>query len=660
MNRATILQATNNGRNVFRHYLSIEPKTGRNIQNPLLGSAKQITPSFNIFLDSTTGEWRYKDFATGDKGSSVDLVMNLRRLTMSEALADIAQTLNLSNDYSTTLSVTAKRPTEPSRKSVRTFQPVYRGSFSESELNFWMQSGIHEFVLEKYQVQALVSYTATRVSGASYTIKATEGNPLFLYDAGEGFGKVYAPLAEKQYKFAWPTGQPDDYVFGEAQLSDWHPLILLAAGEKDAMTLSAHGHAAVTVGSESASVSPDLIRRLKKHCNEILVCYDADETGRKRGAEIAAEHSLRCVILPPELEPYGKDATDFYRAVYAEHLKPELLRDAINTATFVASEFSPVKTTNHASPTRLRTAMKRVIEAQDAAPLRSLFGPFWESPGISILAGEPGAAKTLLALHVAHAVSSPTSHLLGLVCDANEKTLYYDLELTDRQFEKRLGRFPFTDDLIIGDYNPDGFDGAFTFAHIAADLEQTGATLLIIDNITALSSKSTADADAAMSIMRGLKDLQRTKGISSLVIAHPPKLPVGVPLSLNHIGGSKHITNFADSVFFIARSEQGPNLRYLKQVKNRTGEQFPGVLVCEIQESETGLGFTLIGPDEERKHLAQTEDGAEKYEGGSAADVGKLQALWLLNPSMPQAQFAAQLSRSVGWVNKHLKKIKDE
>ncbi|WP_432672130.1 hypothetical protein [Flavobacterium sp. SM2513] len=60
----------------------------KNISNPLLPE-KQETPSFNIFPTMSTGEWRYKDFATGDEGSCFDLVMNLFNLSFIESLEKI-------------------------------------------------------------------------------------------------------------------------------------------------------------------------------------------------------------------------------------------------------------------------------------------------------------------------------------------------------------------------------------------------------------------------------------------------------------------------------------------------------------------------------------------------------------------------------------------
>lgn len=659
MNRIQeILRATNGGLSIFQHELDADWQLGRNFQNPFL-TEKQQTPSFNVSLDGT-GHCRFKDFATGDTGDCFDLVVRLHGLNQAkDAVAYIEHEFNLLSTPSKPpklLEVKRRLPT-----TARLFEPDIRAVFTESELAFWQQSGIDQDMLTKFGVRALKSYQATRADGTTYTVHSTATTPLFAYNAGNGFWKVYAPKGERKYKFAWPTGQPSSYVFGLDQLPEWSPCILLAAGEKDAMTLSAHGYAAVTVGSETASIDVALVAQLRERCDEVLICYDADETGRKRAREIAAEHGLRWIELPAELAPYGKDATDFYRAVYEKKLRPELLQIAVKNAHAPELKVRP----NSAAPlrlasTRLRTMPQRVNDGKNAPPLAPLWGCLWERPGIAILAGEPGAGKSLAGVHVAHAVSSATSELLGLACSTNEKVLYYDFELTDRQIESRFADFPFTENLIVGDFNPEALEVAFTFDQIAADLEETGAKLLIIDNITALALKTTADADASMAVMRGLKRLQVERGVSSLILAHPPKVPAGVPLSLNHVGGSKHITNFADSVFFIARSEQGPNTRYIKQVKNRTGEMLPGVLACEIAPMQGHLGFTLIGPDEERGHLAQVEGVASKPEGESTADVAKLRELWRVNPNTPQAALGKLLNRSVGWVNKHIRQFRAE
>jgi hypothetical protein len=329
LSRAGILAATDNGRDVFRHFLGAEPKAGRNIQNPF--ADKQQTPSFNLY-QGEAGEWRYNDFATGDQGSWLDFVMELHCFTVPEALACIEQELGLTEGAGGHPQPQFNRSAPVSGRQIRPFCATYRDALTSEELAFWAKYGVGPGILEKYGVRAIQCYTATRNEGGNYRVTAQAGNPIFAYDAGEGFVKTYAPLtANKKFKFAWPTGRPTGYVFGLPQLPDWNPVILLAAGEKDAIVLSAHGYAAVTVGSEHSLVSSELVATLKSRCGELLICYDADETGLTRAKELAAEHGLRWIEWPAELTP-GKDAADFYEAVYETRLKPDLLRKAIVNA----------------------------------------------------------------------------------------------------------------------------------------------------------------------------------------------------------------------------------------------------------------------------------------------------------------------------------------
>ena len=312
--------------------------------------------------------------------------------------------------------------------------------------------------------------------------------------------------------------------------------------------------------------------------------------------------------------------------------------------------------------TRIRTAAQRLTDARNAPPLRPLFGCLWETPGIAILAGDTGVGKSVLAVHIAHLITSDTRELLGLTCVVRERLLYYDFELTDRQFEKRFDGFPFTDELLTGDTNPAAVDvESFTFEHICADLDRTGARIVVLDNITALALKTTADADVSIGIMKGLKRLQLERGVSSLVLAHTPKLPPGAALSLNHLAGSKHLSNFADSVFFIGRSVQGPRTRYVKQVKNRTDEELPGVLVCELSDEGGHLGFTLLGTDDEAPHLAvPAEESTTTPRKAPLADVLAALPACLAQPQPAgqlETQLAEQFDTDARTIRKRLKEL---
>jgi hypothetical protein len=155
------------------------------------------------------------------------------------------------------------------------------------------------------------------------------------------------------------------------------------------------------------------------------------------------------------------------------------------------------------------------------------------------------------------------------------------------------------------------------FDAIRADLAKTGAKVLIIDNLTALTLKTTTDADAAMGLMRSLKKLQADLEVSILVLAHTTKIPNYVPIQLNQLGGSKHLANFADSVFAIAKSNQDENIRYLKQLKVRNAELEYGqhnVVVIRKQRTGAFLGFEFVGTSSEMEHLVGNDNANEKQQ----------------------------------------------
>lgn len=138
--------------------------------------------------------------------------------------------------------------------------------------------------------------------------------------------------------------------------------------------------------------------------------------------------------------------------------------------------------------------------------------------------------------------------------------------------------------------------------------------------------------------MRALNELKKEMNISILVLAHTPKVETSSPLTINSLAGSKHISNFADSVSAIGKSVQGSDIRYIKQVKpSRSAEMVydsENTITCELVKDNNFLTFQFQGFEDERKHLRQppTEDErneliAEAYQlhivGTSYADIAE-------------------------------------
>jgi len=239
---------------------------------------------------------------------------------------------------------------------------------------------------------------------------------------------------------------------------------------------------------------------------------------------------------------------------------------------------------------KLRTGKKCIEDAENQPPIIDLIPGVWNFGQFAIIAGDTGAGKSLYAMHEAFRIA------------AEHVVLYYDFELSDRQFEKRYKNVNIPENFIIAKFDPESLDFDFSFEDIAADIQETGAKVVIIDNLTALSLRTTADADAAIKVCRGLKELQIKQGTSTLILAHVPKIAPGTPLNVNHLAGSKNLANFADGITFIGKSCDGESIRYVKTVKNRDGET-PGVWAFQIVDPGGNLHYNYLGHCEESDHL---------------------------------------------------------
>jgi len=261
-------------------------------------------------------------------------------------------------------------------------------------------------------------------------------------------------------------------------------------------------------------------------------------------------------------------------------------------------------------------------DGQDATA--TLFGDFWYRGELCILFADTNVGKSVLAVQIGDSLSrgEPLWDLGAAgnaekAMPAGRQVLYFDFELSAAQFRKRYssdsyGNYNFAPGFTRLVFNPDA-DGARKFASYADYLNNaienvlvaSGARILIIDNITCLRSGTEA-ATSAVSLMTKLQAIKQQYGLSILVLAHTPKRNPAKPISRNDLQGSKMLINFADSAFAIGESQTSNGLRYLKQIKQRSGTQIYGaenVCLCRMVKPCNFLHFEFSGHGHEATHL---------------------------------------------------------
>jgi RecA-family ATPase len=269
---------------------------------------------------------------------------------------------------------------------------------------------------------------------------------------------------------------------------------------------------------------------------------------------------------------------------------------------------------------------QRLVDAQHQPVIEPLIGPFWFSGELSILFADAGVGKSTLAVQIADNLSKGIQlfELTGPSVPLRVHML--DFELSDRQVEARY-KNPDTGEhhMFADTFTCDNIDFAelmienpsvqlevAIFTRIKRDIIATEAQVVVIDNISYLSMQTASDTQAALELMKSLVTLKREFGTSILVLAHTPKIPQSRPITVNDLAGSKHLANFADSVFGLGRSATNKDLIYMKQVKaSRSGEfvyDSDNVIVMRRGRIYPSfLGFSFEGTDSEFKHLRERD-----------------------------------------------------
>jgi RecA-family ATPase len=274
----------------------------------------------------------------------------------------------------------------------------------------------------------------------------------------------------------------------------------------------------------------------------------------------------------------------------------------------------------------VKTASRWIEQAKTRPIPKMLFGEFWHEGELCILFADTNLGKSILAVQQGDSISTGKP-ILGFKLESEKQVvLYFDFELSDKQFENRYSErfanhYQWSENFIRVEINPDAeipdnntFEN-FLNQSLERSIIETGAKILIIDNLTYLKNE-TEKAKDALPLMKHLKALKNKYNLSILALAHTPKRDLSKPITRNDLSGSKMLINFCDSSFAIGESSTDKNLRYLKQIKARSTEiiyDADNVCVCQINKSSNFLKFDFLNFGTEQEHLKQYSEN-EKSE----------------------------------------------
>jgi len=273
---------------------------------------------------------------------------------------------------------------------------------------------------------------------------------------------------------------------------------------------------------------------------------------------------------------------------------------------------------------------------------------------ISILFADTGIGKSTLAVQMAIETSKK-----------GYNTLYLDLELSKKQFQKRYTNdinepFIFPENLFRIDFAKlkklpkDVQYVDYFFNSLTSCIERYDAKVIFLDNLTKLAAGDTDSAKDAIPIIERLNGIKAQYDLTIIILEHNKKVDASRPISLNDLQGSKMKSNLVDSVYSIGRSEMDHHFRYIKQLKVRDGDLIyhaENVKTYELSKLSGFLFFTELGLGNEFEHLKQRSEDDKKARINEAIELKKT--------GLSNIEIGRRLDVTEGSIRKWLKKINE-
>ena len=445
-----ILLLTQGGLNVFSHFLGFEVNLHRNFRSPFYDDRRA---SCHIYYDRKTSSYKFYDHGdTTYSGDCFWFVATLRNLNLKtsfpEVLETIVQELGLyslcnGEKHSSHITSAYKKTIVPTPKADITKCTEERPysfeiqPFDDGLLNYWAHYGIHEDTLRRFRVRSLKRYESVSAEGKKFELYSSPTEPMFAY-IGNGYVKIYRPHSPK-IRFLYGGRMPATYCFGMEQIPAKGDMLFITGGEKDVLSLYAHGFNAICFNSETAQIPTSIIESLQLRFRHIILLYDADETGVREAhkqSEHLAEYKVLNLSLPLSGTKSEKDISDFFAlgngAMELKELLAKMFTDLYSQTMMMLRSCE----IDYENPPDI----SKSVVAVNGVPLGTQDNLF------CITGGEGTGKSNYVGAILAGTLGEkrlPIEKTLGLEITPNAKglaVLHYDTEQSEAQLHKNLGK----------------------------------------------------------------------------------------------------------------------------------------------------------------------------------------------------------------------------
>ena len=620
IDKEDILRLTDRGLSVFRHYVPGDFRLGKNFLNPFYNDRRA---SCNVYYERKSGVYKLKDFGNDDySGDCFALVGKLHGLDCKRAkefveiMAVIDRDLHLGlmdgcevNLPVAPIPVVSETILAQKMKKARPYTLVEK-SFTVAELAFWEKSGITQEVLKLFRVVSLKKFSSENNEGKPFCITATDKEPVFGYTAKQ-YVKVYRPHSEMRFLYAGDFG--DNYCFGLEQLPAKGDLIFITGGEKDVMSLTAHGFHAICFNSETAAIPVGIVHRLSFRFKHIVLLYDVDKTGLDSSAkqEMALKnYGVKRLLLPLMGTKEEKDVADFFRLGNGREDLIKLFLDyldAIYSETMSALKSCEVDFNNPPPVAQM------VVSVNDV--------PLGTQGNILCITGGEGTGKSnYVTALIAGAIGRSGDErkkvidTLGVsVCENSKRKaiLFYDTEQSEVQTYKnitnllrRCGRETMPDYLKA--YCLTGMSRKERLQAIIQSMDKfhyqfRGIHMVVIDGIADLIKGANDEAESIAVV----EELYRLAGIyNTCIVTILHFIPSGLKLR-GHLGSE--LQRKAAAILSIEKDAE-PSVSVVKALKVRDGSPLDVPIIQFAWNKDAGMHVYLGEKPKEEKEKRKEDE----------------------------------------------------
>ena len=615
LNKDELLRQTNNGLNVFKHYISVQWKTGRNFLNPLYEDRKA---SCNVYFDRRNNIYRIKDFGNDNySGDCFFFVGQLKGLDCNNGadFVEILKTINRdmslgldSSDYATHIPQSVPQKNNSTIQELPKIKPynITQQKFTQKELDFWLRSGITPEILKLYRAVSLKEFRSENKDGKSFSYTSSENEPLFGY-IGKRYVKIYRPFSEVRFLYGGNIG--DSYCFGLEQLPAKGDTLFITGGEKDVMTLAAHGFHAICFNSETSTIPTGIIYKLTFRFKHIVLLYDADKTGidsAMKHEKALVEYGVKRLVLPLSGEKKDKDITDYFSKGNSRKDFRQLFLDFLDN---LYNETMTMLKSCEIDFNNPPAKAEEVISAGDV--------PLGTQGNILCITGGEGTGKSnYVAALIAGSIikDNRTIDTLGVTVrdnSDNKAVLLYDTEQSEVQLFKNVSNLLKRAKLNekpeeLRAFSLTGMSRKERLQAIVQSMdkyhyEYEGIRLVVIDGIADLVSSANDEVES----IRIMDELYRLAGIyRTCIVCVLHYVPNGLKLR-GHLGSE--LQRKAAAILSIELDSE-PSISVVKALKVRDGSPLDVPLMQFSWDKELGMHI-YIGekPREEKEKRKEKE-----------------------------------------------------